>query len=826
MRAIVAVTALLAACTPQYLVDTGDTADDGNVPYQEPTGIVDPDDSGEGHRQGSVVLVHTTTPSGATSTSLRAMFANDLSGLVDAPECLLDPDGACLTALPADDDGFIDLSGVGPDPATIDWVDAGATVTLGSFVAPAVSDGLTSTLYYSADFTETWPSGQPVGLAIAGDFGAYAGSADISVPKIPNITAPSDGEPIVLSPGMTIPIRWEPGDSGIFYLRVTSDRVDRLFALVDDGAYDLDPDVLGLASGGVTFRAGRWEHATVSVDEADEIQIWARAESRITTRVVDPTAYTALTLPDTCAGAIKTGALATGTYAYAVDVGGSSPTLDPGAGSCLAYGAPGADALIPVDVLAGHTLVVEYQAIDGDGAVYLLSDCEDASTCVQGAHGTGTERIIYPNESGALESMYLVVDGYGPTSAGLLDIQLGNLTTLPHADTCTEIGGIPDASATTSRISMADLTDSAATGCHAGLSGPEFSVPLTIPGGSDVQIDVRSDTADLALSLVTDCAAPECLVAANDGLYEESLHYVNGTWNAMPAVLVVEAIDGDPGNVLVDIQFTSHTPLTMKDTCPETTKASALFDGDYAGDLTGYDNISDPGLGGCSGANAIGADGALPLTVPSGDLLVATMQADGAILYAVTECSDESSCVDGRAATTAGPARVAWRNEADEIAELVLFADSQGEDSTFLLDVERSTPTVIEPADACAGADGLELLVTGTYYGDSSDWTDHLDPGPEGCAPTASGPDGFLPVELPTGQTLTVTYEQLHEDGAIYLVSDCDDARTCLAGRNVPGRATADTLVYTNTAKDTAQLYLVIDAYHFGGPFTLDVAID
>lgn len=125
--------------------------------------------------------------------------------------------------------------------------------------------------------------------------------------------------------------------------------------------------------------------------------------------------------------------------------------------------------------------------------------------------------------------------------------------------------------------------------------------------------------------------------------------------------------------------------------------------------------------------------------------------------------------------------------------------------------------------DLCVDAIPLEVGTTvGTWLGSSNE----LSPAAPSCTNfPETGADVFYSVSLDAGQTLTVSIAAgAPADASLYLVTDCADATTCVAGADAGGGL--ESLTYT--AEDDVDLFLVVDQFgstEFVG-FTLTVAIE
>ncbi|MBI4508276.1 MAG: hypothetical protein HY698_01485 [Deltaproteobacteria bacterium] len=134
--------------------------------------------------------------------------------------------------------------------------------------------------------------------------------------------------------------------------------------------------------------------------------------------------------------------------------------------------------------------------------------------------------------------------------------------------------------------------------------------------------------------------------------------------------------------------------------------------------------------------------------------------------------------------------------------------------------------------DTCAKAIQLEARPASaggvTTYGSTVGYADNLNPD-RACTSSISedGPDAIYSISAINGQRITakVTPSGVF-DPAVYVVTNCSDDRTCVAGRDSEFAGEAETVVYVVPA--TGTYFLVIDAYFADetGCFTLNVSVD
>ncbi|RDV39157.1 hypothetical protein DV096_00870 [Bradymonadaceae bacterium TMQ3] len=126
--------------------------------------------------------------------------------------------------------------------------------------------------------------------------------------------------------------------------------------------------------------------------------------------------------------------------------------------------------------------------------------------------------------------------------------------------------------------------------------------------------------------------------------------------------------------------------------------------------------------------------------------------------------------------------------------------------------------------------DAVPLTSGVAYVGDFANYTNHFDPGYEGCTGfDAPGPDAAFSIALAAGETVTATVSNVANatnDMALYLISDCGDERaSCQAGSDLPGEG-AESVTFTATEAGT--YYLVTDSWTEGvtGQFEITATVN
>ncbi|MFT5455429.1 MAG: hypothetical protein ACI9K2_001908 [Myxococcota bacterium] len=129
---------------------------------------------------------------------------------------------------------------------------------------------------------------------------------------------------------------------------------------------------------------------------------------------------------DTCVEALAAPPFGAGIGAYIGTNGRLADDIDLPAPSCTTFDTAGGDSFIPVTLLPGETLSATYLSRD-DGAIYLLSDCADATSCVYGVDAAvdGEPELLEWTNPGDEVTLFLVLDCYSmPCRDYTLDLDI------------------------------------------------------------------------------------------------------------------------------------------------------------------------------------------------------------------------------------------------------------------------------------------------------------------------------------------------------------------------------------------------------------------
>lgn len=119
------------------------------------------------------------------------------------------------------------------------------------------------------------------------------------------------------------------------------------------------------------------------------------------------------------------------------------------------------------------------------------------------------------------------------------------------------------------------------------------------------------------------------------------------------------------------------------------------------------------------------------------------------------------------------------------------------------------------PADTCAEAMALQPQAPGTYTGSMAGYA--TDGFSAACVGYGSGGEtAFYKVIVPAGATFEATYESLGADAQVFLLTNCNNAGSCLVGADAHAGVAAETISLPNPSAVDQEAYLVIANYEGG----------
>jgi hypothetical protein len=127
---------------------------------------------------------------------------------------------------------------------------------------------------------------------------------------------------------------------------------------------------------------------------------------------------------------------------------------------------------------------------------------------------------------------------------------------------------------------------------------------------------------------------------------------------------------------------------------------------------------------------------------------------------------------------------------------------------------------VCGPPDTCSDATGAPWTLPGVYADDASALTDDTNPEGVCISGRAAGRDAMYPVEVPPYYVLTAT--MTGASPAVYVLTDCLDEGTCVAGGSDLSSAE---VVWYNPLDVPQAVTLVADHRISGGAYSLEIAV-
>ncbi len=278
-------------------------------------------------------------------------------------------------------------------------------------------------------------------------------------------------------------------------------------------------------------------------------------------------------------------------------------------------------------------------------------------------------------------------------------------------------------------------------------------------------------------------------------------------------------------------ELDGRTEVFPADTCTDVPAVTPIGPGSYWGDMRAFGDQINPGLDGCTGFPAQGAEGILPMLVPAGGLITVTYQLpnDDASLYLETACANPGTCIVGADGGYQGwEEAVTWFNPDDEEVLIYLVLDSYlypevaSITDIFVLDVTLDVVGGNVLHDSCADAMLADPVAAGGFAGDLSLAVSDLNPDGT-CAAPAPGGDGFVKIRLEAGETLTATASMPDSDLVLYLMYNCAVPASCVVGADLATDA-AEVVTYANESGVQENLYLVVDSKGASAGYNLDIA--
>lgn len=488
------------------------------------------------------------------------VFVETRRGFVNLAQCVAFPDTYCAKELPDDADNWVDVFSFDED--LLDELlarDIGPSVTLGSYEASKLRVGALE-VYFDPAAGGLPTAGAGLDLAFGpGEWGTVAIEDAIQVPTPLEITSPETFTWHTFTDTAPVPFRWTPGGTGEVYLSILAAGNRRLYLLEDDGSFDLDLGGLGLFDAEeISIALSRWTTANVDID-GHELALQVQYDQWFYGAYRDLTG-TELVPADTCQDAMGDLPVVPGTYWGTLD--GFSNDLNPGNGGCTGFAATGQDAVIPYVMQPWEFLTVTQGMPGDDASVYLLTQCQDTTTCLDGsdsAQAGANETVTWFNQTDAELPLYIVVDSFGLNDDVFeLSIDAVILETDLLVPTCIEAmqQGPAAPGIYTGYLGSNNNILDPTIDCDVSAPGGEGLVQILLQPGETLTATASMPGSDTVLYVLYNCSVVASCAETRDAstTASETISYTNASLGSEIVYLVVDAA-GPTGQYIVDIEI-------------------------------------------------------------------------------------------------------------------------------------------------------------------------------------------------------------------------------------------------------------------------------
>ncbi len=304
-------------------------------------------------------------------------------------------------------------------------------------------------------------------------------------------------------------------------------------------------------------------------------------------------------------------------------------------------------------------------------------------------------------------------------------------------------------------------------------TGPDVVYNFTPP--KDMRVILIMDPADFDASIyvVTDCSDMDSCVAGADRVASGEPEYIVDLHLAQGTTYYIICDGTWPLSFgTFNLYF-----YVYQDVCPGIEVPSLPYHG--ADDSIYGDDDYNPGGGGCTGHTAAGKDLIYHYDPPYDQKISVIMDPTGfdASLYIATDCKDLTTCIAGSDQYTTGGTEMLHNVPVQSGTRYYIFFDAYEpyEGGEFTFDVH-------EADDICPGTvvDSLPFIRSRNM----SNAENNYNPGSSGCTGYSEpGRDIVFSYTPPSNMSIDVyLWQEEAYDPAIYVVTDCDDMGTCIAG--------------------------------------------
>ncbi len=562
---------LLAACGPTEGsgVPPADTTDSDTVVVTSGR----PDDSTSAQvvsDEGSIILLRRRSPERDNAAYGYAVFLDDDPGFLNTAQCAIAP-VPCIQVLPSEEGEAVSFDdGRMFDQANPTFRYLGTEITIGPYTLPYVFDEVDGRSYYAAILDDDPLVYGSYPVSIAGEWSGLLDDADpaddpmVLIDEDLDLVIPDYKFDVDFVNGEDLLFEWTPTGTGDIYLIVEALGISQLFWLEDDGYEAFDVGALGFDTDDldVQFTMSRWTHtkSLVGPHELDAISV---SEIVLIGHYIYVGDAEELIIVDTCSTAELLPPITESGLYYGKFGDWFGNDLSPGYGGCTGYLEGGEEGIVPVHLEPNTIMSLSYTVDEGDPAIYLLTDCDKAASCLVGADADvslgGIEYLTYFNQTEEAQDLYLVLDGwYQGVGLGAsllertfeLDLTIDTLEEPEMYDDCLDAQlqtiAMPEGTYYTETFPYTGLINPGAGGCtQTSVPGPESITKVEIADGETLTATLSMTGGDGALYLMYNCVNPASCAVGSDTTTTgpEAVGYSNLSGAPATLFLVVDTKD-------------------------------------------------------------------------------------------------------------------------------------------------------------------------------------------------------------------------------------------------------------------------------------------
>lgn len=493
--------------------------------------------------------------------------------------------------------------------------------------------------------------------------------------------------------------------------------------------------------------------------------------------------------------------------------------------SCGSSSGSGNDVIYKVTLTEPKGLVVTATntSADSQDAVLALVNSPCASqrqvTCVDDSGSSSPEVLTVPRlEAG---TWYVLVDLYGTSSTpGTMDVQFELVEPGPPGpanDNCSgaQLITFANDAAMVSGTTVNAFNDGAPLSCSADAAfNPDVYYTFTLTAPHDVRVTVGTPTTSSlvpAVGITTTCGASTGARGCGTGGGQFTARALQpGTY-----FVVVDGDGTDTGEFTLDLALLPPTAVPTNDTCAMATPLAVNASQSIDVNLLTADYTPT-----CAGS-AAGGDAVYTFTTTQAQKVTLTATSvngsDGVLSLRGAACAMASSEVQCSDESGGGSDEILIEKNLPAGTYFVVLTAYRANLGEFGLSLALDAPVLPPANDTCAGAE-MVTLTGGTATRNVDLSAANADYSPD-CRTSSTGGDVVYAVEVPGGQTLTVSAMGMGVDSVVQINGATCDLMGGMPLECSDSTYSGDTETATTTNSGaTATYFVVIKAYSSSGP--------